>query len=88
VIVERPQVVDVVVEVVDVDAIAFRFAMAPMVQRVDCIPSWHELIDDVAIAAAVLPVAVSDQQHGPGIAVWQPALMEYRQAAFALERAL
>ncbi len=68
----------VVVEMVDVDALALGTPMAAMIERIGGKPARDEIVDDVAIAAAVLTVAVDDQERRAGVNVRQPLLVEDR----------
>ena len=59
-----------------------------MVQRVDRVAARNEEVDEVAVASAVFPIAVGDQQDGARVAIRQPALMVDLDSTFAWERAV
>src|SRR3990170_5626703 len=84
---ERPGVVAVVAPIADVAPLAQRAAVPAKVKRVERTAARREVLEYVAVAAAVLAMPMEDGQSRPGAAVRPPRLGVELEAADAAEPA-
>src|SRR5439155_3429205 len=82
------QIGDELREPADVAARPFGPAVTALVERVDREPTRHQSLDEVAVTAAVLGIAVRDDHHRMDVAIGKPGLPEEPYTSLARELSL